>query len=133
MVFATLLFSYSDFDEYFKELGEHYGISPLLLKNIAKVESDLNPNCVNRNKNGTTDYGIMQINSVHFSQLAAYGINQNNIMNPKINILAGAILVKNLTDKRLLSYDSIGRYHSNTPYFKSIWTQKLGFELSKSK
>ena len=81
-----------------------------------------------------TDYfvGIMQINSVHFSELASYGINESNIMSPKVNILAAAILLKRLTAKGGISFDKVGNYHSKTPIFKSIWSEKLAKELEKS-
>lgn len=123
----------SNYDHLFKEYGEHFGTPPALLKNIAKIESSLNPNCVNKNKNGTVDYGIMQINSVHFQELKKYGINESNIMNPKVNIMAGAILLKNILKNGELEYDQIGKYHSKTPYFKSLWVQKLDLELQKNK
>lgn len=86
-IFISLAFAFSEHDESFKEYGEHFGVPPLLLKNIAKVESSLNPNCINHNKNGTIDYGIMQINTVHFAELQRYGVSERNIMNPKVNIM----------------------------------------------
>ncbi|HRF57805.1 MAG TPA: lytic transglycosylase domain-containing protein [Campylobacterales bacterium] len=132
-VFINFIFAFSEYDESFKEYGEHFGIPPLLLKNIAKIESSLNPHCINHNKNGTIDYGIMQINTVHFAELQRYGVNERNIMNPKVNIMAGAILVKKLIDNNQTNYDSIGKYHSKTSRFKSLWVQKLSLELRKSR
>jgi len=44
----------------FEEAGETYGISPLLLWGIAKTESSLDPQAINRNTNGSYDYGVMQ-------------------------------------------------------------------------
>ncbi len=70
----------------------------------------------------------MQINSCHFSELAKYGINESNIMSVKVNILAGAILLKQRV-KNGYSFDEIGKYHSNTEIFKSIWNAKLAKEL----
>ncbi len=122
----------TEFDLYFSQIGAHFDIPPLLLKKIATIESSLNPNCINVNQNKTIDYGIMQINSVHFSELASYGINESNIMSPKVNILAAAILLKRLTAKGGISFDKVGNYHSKTPIFKYIWSEKLAKELEKS-
>ncbi len=47
----------------FDDAGKKYGINPALLEGIARVESNLNPKAMNRNTNGTTDIGLMQINS----------------------------------------------------------------------
>ena len=53
----------------FEEAGETYGVSPQLLWAIAKTESNFNPTAVNYNKNGSFDYGLMQINSTWFNAL----------------------------------------------------------------
>lgn len=50
-------------DYCFEEAGELYGISPALLWAISKEESGFDPYAINVNKNGTYDYGHMQINS----------------------------------------------------------------------
>ena len=47
----------------FEEAGKVYGISPVLLWAISKEESRFNPHAINFNRNGTYDYGHMQINS----------------------------------------------------------------------
>ncbi|OPY01547.1 MAG: Transglycosylase SLT domain protein [Syntrophorhabdus sp. PtaB.Bin184] len=53
----------------FDEAGERYGMSPDLLRAIAKTESGFNPTAVNFNKNGSFDYGVMQINSSWYREL----------------------------------------------------------------
>jgi len=121
----------NDFDGIFQEVGEHFGVPPLLLKKIATIESNLNPKCININQNKTIDYGIMQINSCHFKELSVYGINESNIMSPKVNILAGAILVKNLINKGDIDFNTLGKYHSHTVKFKQIWNSRLRGELAK--
>lgn len=47
---------------------------------IAKCESGLNPNAINnRNKNGTTDGGLMQINSIHDKYLDELGLDKFDV------------------------------------------------------
>ena len=120
-----------DFDAYFVEAGEHFGIPPLLLKKIATVESSLDANCILHNKNGTVDYGIMQINSCHFKELSKYGINKSNIMNPKINIFAGAAILARHIKNEGFSINVISHYHSRTPKHKQRWSAKLISELNR--
>ncbi|PIV87852.1 MAG: hypothetical protein COW48_09240 [Hydrogenophilales bacterium CG17_big_fil_post_rev_8_21_14_2_50_63_12] len=45
-----------------KEAGTRYGVSPQLLYAIARTESGLNPQAIGRNRNGSRDIGLMQIN-----------------------------------------------------------------------
>jgi len=47
----------------FEEAAEKYDLSADLLKAIARVESGFKPDAVNKNKDGSYDYGLMQINS----------------------------------------------------------------------
>lgn len=54
----------------YQEAGDYYKIAPQLLMAISKVESNFKPDAINRaNTNGTFDFGVMQINSVHASKL----------------------------------------------------------------
>lgn len=113
------------YDQYFEEVGAHYNIPPLLLKKIAVIESDLDPNSICKNKNGTVDYGIMQINSIHFKKLAKWGISEKNIMNPRVNIYAGGWLLSEHIKNNGFNFQAIGLYHSATPTFKEVWLDRL--------
>lgn len=62
----------------FIQAGKRYLIAPELLKTIAQQESGLVATAINHNKNKSgkiisTDYGIMQINSVHIPELKKLG------------------------------------------------------------
>ncbi|GMQ49665.1 hypothetical protein VB10N_46640 [Vibrio sp. 10N] len=83
----------------FDEAGKKFDINPLLLKAIAYTESRLDPNAINdSNTNGTTDYGLMQINSSWFARLADFGVSENSVINePCTNVYVGAwILAQNM-------------------------------------
>ena len=88
-------------ENYFVEAGKKYGIDPQLLWAIAKTESHLNPNALNQNnKNGSYDIGIMQINSIHLNELwTKYGISEDDLYNPRLNIHIGAKILKDCLNK----------------------------------
>jgi len=133
LIVNGLVFANDKFDKYFVGAGEQYGVPPLLLKNIAKIESNLNPNAICINKNGTKDYGLMQINTIHLKRLnKQYGVTEQMLMEPKINIYAGAQLLSKIIHQHGFNFESIGRYHSNTEEFKKKWNGRLTKELSKS-
>jgi len=97
----------------FEEAGVAYGINPLILKAIAGVESNYKPRAVNRNSNGTYDFGIMQINS---SWGHALGRDWwNTLGDPCSNIKGGAMILSNCMKKYGYTWEAIGCYNSQTP------------------
>lgn len=70
------------------------------------------------NKNGTYDYGPMQINSRWLKQLAAYGYDATALRdNPCLNVKVGAwILGKAIASGNTL-WHGVGNYHSHTSIY----------------
>lgn len=120
---------------YFEEAGEYYRIDPKILYSIAKIESKLNPNAINRNTNGTVDIGIMQINSVHMKELNKRGFRREHLFNPKINIFAGAWILRQCFDKHGVSQDGLtcynGRIKDNPYGYKVLKELKQVYEKEK--
>jgi soluble lytic murein transglycosylase-like protein len=70
LVFFTILFtSHHVWAFCFEEAGQKFGVSPQLLWAIAKTESHFNPAAINYNRNGSFDYGLMQVNSSWYGAL----------------------------------------------------------------
>jgi hypothetical protein len=68
---------------------------------------------VKLNKNGTHDYGPMQINTIWFNRIKQYGYNKDDILyNPCANVEVGAwILSQRIASTKDLWY-GIGSYNS---------------------
>ena len=97
----------------FDEAGVKYGINPIILRAIAKVESNFNPRAINRNRNGTYDFGVMQINSSWANNL---GMEQwMTLGDPCSNIKTGAKILGACMKKYGYSWEAIGCYNSQTP------------------
>jgi hypothetical protein len=97
----------------FDEAGAMYGINPLILRAIAKVESDFNSRAINWNTNGTYDFGVMQINS---SWASTIGIDQWNRLGDRCsNIKTGAMILSGCMKKYGYTWKAIGCYNSQTP------------------
>ena len=54
--------------------ARYHGVSETVLRAIAWHESKHNAWAVGKNSNGTLDIGRMQVNTIHLSELAKYGI-----------------------------------------------------------
>lgn len=132
LFFSALLARVADYDPYFQKAGTYYNIPPLLIKNIAQIESAGNPNAIRINDNGTRDYGLMQINSIHFKRLERWGINERNILDPQINIYAGSWLLSEHIKAHGFNLQAIGNYHSATPVHKEKWLRRLVVALRSS-
>lgn len=97
----------------FQEAGVEYSINPQILKAIAKVESNFNPRAVNWNKNGTYDFGVMQINSSWYYTLGKEW--WMTLGDPCSNIKGGARILSACMKKYGYSWEAIGCYNSQTP------------------
>jgi soluble lytic murein transglycosylase-like protein len=102
------------FYDCFKKASERYSVPIGLLYAIAKVESNFNPAAINRNSNGSTDYGIMQINSRWFGTLAKdFGITSSHVIGDTCtNIHVGAWILATNFWQAGRDWNSVGAYNA---------------------
>ncbi|GAB1845837.1 type III secretion system invasion protein IagB [Achromobacter xylosoxidans] len=97
----------------FEAAGERYRIDPLLLYAIAQVESSLRPGAINHNRNGTADYGVMQINSIHFPWLKQHGIDARRLLDePCTTVHVGAAILADMMSRYGYSWEAVGAYNA---------------------
>ncbi|TWJ32543.1 transglycosylase-like protein with SLT domain [Geobacter argillaceus] len=117
----------------FEEAGSLYGINPLILRAIAKVESNFNPGALHRNTNGTYDFGLMQINS---SWAPILGRERWNLLGDACyNTMTGSWILATCMSKYGYTWKAIGCYNSQTPerrdrYAQMVFRQLQGIEAS---
>lgn len=112
-----------------EQVGTEYGVSPYILYGIARVESRLNPQAINtKNRNGSVDRGLMQINSVHLPVLEKSGITANTLMEDSCaNLRTGAwVMAKNIA-KHGNTWKAVGKYNPGDPNYAA----KVYNELKK--
>lgn len=102
-------------DQCFIDAATRYKLNPVLLKSIAKVESNFNPRAVNRsNKNGSYDIGVMQINSWWVPRLVKYGIQEQHLYDACMNIHVGAWILAQEVAKHGYSWKAVGAYNAKS-------------------
>lgn len=109
-------FGLDDFEDCFSSAGAYHGIDPLLLKAIAKVESDFKPSAISINKglNPTRDIGLMQINSWWLPVLKEFAINENDLLDACTSIYVGAWILKDSINRYGNNWRAVGAYNAGT-------------------
>ncbi|MCI4411469.1 MAG: lytic transglycosylase domain-containing protein [Thiotrichales bacterium] len=116
----------------FEQAAKRVGVSPLLLTSFGCVESKFNANAINRaNKNGSTDYGLMQINSGELPRLAQRGIGVEQLMEPCTNIQIGAEVLAQKIKSHGNSWRAIGAYNAASESKRQTYAWKV-YRIMKS-
>ena len=107
----------------FEEAGMQYNLPPKLLWSIAKSESNFKPDAVNVNKNGSYDYGVMQINSSWAGRLGDRLWSQ--LADPCTNVKVGAWILSQCINDYGYNWKAVGCYNSRTPGKNEAYAQRI--------
>lgn len=113
----------------FQEAGQMYGINPLVLRSIAKVESNTNPAAINKNSNETYDVGLMQINSIWKPVLGDQ--RWSYLGDACYNTKTGAWILAMCINKYGYNWRALGCYNSQTPEKSETYARKVFNQLKQ--
>ncbi|BDD79693.1 hypothetical protein [Burkholderia phage FLC9] len=123
---ATMMFSGVARADCFDEAAAYQHVNPTVLRGIRMVENaQADPRAIGRNKNGSVDLGMMQINSIHLPELKKYKIRRRDLMNSCKNIYVAAWLLRRQMDRHGNNWVAVGGYHSNTPKERAQYAVKV--------
>jgi len=108
-----------------EEAAQYYGVNPYLLYAIAKTESSLNPSAINRNKNGSYDIGLMQINSSWLPTLRKYGVEEKDLYDPCTSIQVGAWILSQNMRRMGVTWEAVGAYAAVSPEKRIQYAKKV--------
>jgi Transglycosylase SLT domain len=98
----------------FERAAQRHGIAPEVLRAIAQQESAMNPMAVNRNRDGSMDIGLMQINSLWLPTLARYGIERAMLWEPCTNVDVGAWILAANFRRYGVNWNGLGAYNAGS-------------------
>jgi soluble lytic murein transglycosylase-like protein len=102
----------------FAEASKEYNIPETLLRAIAKVESGGRQDAIRLpgvagNVDRSTDYGLMQINSVWLPKLSRYHIDKKVLLEDAcINVKVGAWILAGNIDRLGYGWEAVGAYNA---------------------
>ena len=117
----------------FDAAASYQHVNSYILRAIAWQESHNHPEAIHKNDNGSTDYGLMQINSIHLSTLSGYGISSGTLMQPCANVYVAAWHLKRMMLKYGNTWEAVGAYHSETPSLRDRYAAQIIAILRKWK
>lgn len=107
-----------------------------LLRAIAHQESHFNPTAVRKpgvagNSDGSTDYGLMQINSSWLTTLRKHGITQASLLEPCTNADVGAWILASNFSRMGVNWNAVGAYNAVTPWKRVRYANGVYSKLLK--
>jgi soluble lytic murein transglycosylase-like protein len=97
------------------DAADYHRVHPYVLRAIAFQESRMRPAAVNRNADGSVDFGMMGINSVHLAELDRFGITSHQLLDPCVNAYVAAWYLRQKMGKYGNTWRAVAAYHSETP------------------
>ena len=123
---ATMMFSSVAHADCFDDAAAYQKVNPTMLRGIQHVENAPgNPKAIGRNKNGSVDYGLMQINSIHLPELKKHGIRRKDLMNSCKNIYVAAWLLRRSMNRYGNNWAAAGGYHSDALKERAKYAAKV--------
>ncbi len=117
----------------FNDAARYQSVNPQILRAMAWFESRNRADAMHKNNNGSTDYGLMQINSVHLVTLSRYGIVPEMLMHPCVSIYIAAWYLRQKMNRYGNTWQAVGTYHSETPERRNWYARQIIQILSKQK
>ncbi|WP_240648277.1 lytic transglycosylase domain-containing protein [Pararobbsia silviterrae] len=112
-------------EDCFMKAAVYQGVNPSILRAIAWYESKGDASAVTHNANGSIDVGQLQINSVHFGDLAKQGVPHRALTDACVNIFVASWLLKQKMVKYGNTWRAVGAYHSESPKLRDEYARSI--------
>ncbi|WP_310699504.1 MULTISPECIES: lytic transglycosylase domain-containing protein [Paraburkholderia] len=107
------------------DAARFHHLNARLVRAIATVESGQHPDAVHVNADGTSDIGLMQINSRWLSTLSRFGISRAGLYDSCTNAYVGAWILSQNIHRLGLTWDAIGAYNAATQTRRVAYARRV--------
>jgi lysozyme-related protein Hpa2 len=128
---TILPFTGTAYADCFEDAAAYQHLNANVLRALAWQESRNQPNSLRHNTNGSIDYGVMQINSVHLPELSRYGIDRTTLLDPCKSVYIAAWHLRRQVLKYGETWKAVGAYHSETPVLRDQYATQVRHILER--
>ncbi|CAH2902094.1 MAG: Soluble lytic murein transglycosylase and related regulatory proteins (some contain LysM/invasin domains) [uncultured Paraburkholderia sp.] len=107
------------------DAAQFHHVNVRLVRAIATVESGQHANVVHVNTDGSTDIGLMQINSRWLATLSRFGVSRADLHNRCTNAYVGAWILSQTLRRLGLSWDAVGAYNAGTHEKRMAYARRV--------
>jgi soluble lytic murein transglycosylase-like protein len=107
------------------DAATYFGVDGALVHALAWHESKMEPRAINRNRDGSVDIGLMQINSRWLSTLEKRGISRENLFDPCVNGYVGTWILRSNIERIGPTWKAVGAYNAATPSKQLTYANKI--------
>ncbi|MDN7177109.1 lytic transglycosylase domain-containing protein [Caballeronia sp. SEWSISQ10-4 2] len=115
----------------FDDAAAYQYVNPTVLRALAWQESRNRPDATHVNRDGSVDYGVMQINSIHLPELSRYGVDRLTLLEPCKNVYIAAWQLRRMMLKYGDTWTAVGAYHSETPALRDQYAAQVARVLQR--
>jgi soluble lytic murein transglycosylase-like protein len=114
LMFSQVVFSLP-FNNCFKTASLKYGVEANIIRAVAVTESGMKANARGPlNSDGTYDIGLMQINSSWLDKLSVWGISEQMLFDPCVNVDVGTWILSDNIKRYGKTWNAVGIYNVGT-------------------
>ena len=113
------------------QAARRHGVNPHLLVAIAEVESGLRADAVGRNRDGSVDLGLMQINSRWLPELRRHGLSAADLMHPCVSVHVGAWVLAQAMRRHGNTWTAVGAYHAGPGPHRDRYVRRVQLALAR--
>ncbi|WP_047249731.1 type III secretion system invasion protein IagB [Chromobacterium subtsugae] len=138
---AALLCALPAHADCWEQAGRMFNIEPDLLYAIAEQESGLRPDAAGRNRDGSRDLGLMQINSLHLPRLRQLGVDEKRLLGDAcLSVIVGASILSDMMKRYGYSWEAVGAYNAGVGperrtlrmrYARQVWQRYQRLRASR--
>ncbi|MBT2180858.1 lytic transglycosylase [Ralstonia pickettii] len=111
------------------DAATYWRVPTPLARAIATHESGMRADAVGRNKDGSRDIGLMQINTAWLPTLRKYGVTERDLYDPCVNAYVGNWILSQNIDRLGFNWDAIGAYNAASSDKRAIYARKIYRQL----